>query len=305
MIDYEQKESPLEVYLSRLTTAGSKRAQLHELNSIAKFLSDGELTAETMEWHRLRFSHTLKARDWLAQNYKTSTANKALSALRGVLQSAWRLKMMSADDYFDAVSFQNVRGKTEPPGRFLKDDELAGMLRACRTENTNQGKRDYALLAVMYATGARRGEIAPMKVGDYHADELCIVILNGKSRKQRRVYVAPTIADAINARLEIYQPKVDDPLFCRIRRFDHITSEPMSDQALYNILQARAGQAGVKDVTPHDMRRTFISSLIDKGVDIVTVSRLAGHEKITDTARYDRRKEGAAQRAAALLTIPE
>lgn len=305
MIDYDQKESPLEVYLSRLTTESSKRSQLHELNAIAKFLSGGELTAETMEWHRLRFSHTLKARDWLAQNYKISTANKALSALRGVLQSAWRLKMMSADDYFEAVNFHNVRGRIEPPGRLLKNDEVASMLRVCRLENTAQSKRDYALLAVMYATGARRGEIAPMKVGDYHADELYIVVLNGKSRKQRKVYISPTIADAINAWLEVYQPKIDDPLFCRILRFDHITNKSMSDQALYNILQARAEQASVKDITPHDLRRTFISSLIDKGVDIVTVARMAGHEKITDTARYDRRKDGAEQRAAALLTIPE
>lgn len=77
MVNYEQNESAVNVYLSRLTTEGARRAMRSELDKIAKFFSDGECDADGLEWHRLRISHTLKIRNWLTQNYKYSTANKA------------------------------------------------------------------------------------------------------------------------------------------------------------------------------------------------------------------------------------
>lgn len=62
--------------------------------------------------------------------------------------------------------------------------------------------------------------------------------------------------------------------------------------------------AGVKPFTPHDLRRTFVSRLLDSGVDIAIVAKMAGHSNIQTTARYDRRPEEAKQRAANLLQIP-
>jgi site-specific recombinase XerD len=70
------------------------------------------------------------------------------------------------------------------------------------------------------------------------------------------------------------------------------------------MLYKRGEQAGIKNVSPHDLRRTFISHLLDKGADIATVSKMAGHANIQTTARYDRRPKEAKKKAVELLHVP-
>jgi integrase/recombinase XerD len=78
----------------------------------------------------------------------------------------------------------------------------------------------------------------------------------------------------------------------------------MTDQAVLLLLRRRAAEAKVAAFTPHDLRRSFISDLLDAGADMVTVQRLAGHANVQTTAKYDRRGEEAKRRAVELLKVP-
>jgi site-specific recombinase XerD len=78
----------------------------------------------------------------------------------------------------------------------------------------------------------------------------------------------------------------------------------MTDQAVLLLLRRRAAEAKVAAFTPHDLRRSFISDLLDAGADMVTVQRLAGHANVQTTAKYDRRGEEAKRRAEELLKVP-
>ena len=78
----------------------------------------------------------------------------------------------------------------------------------------------------------------------------------------------------------------------------------MTSQAIYNMLSKRAQEADIQNFSPQDVRRTFISHLLDAGADIATVSKMAGHASIQTTARYDRRTEEVKRNAAKLLHVP-
>lgn len=78
----------------------------------------------------------------------------------------------------------------------------------------------------------------------------------------------------------------------------------MSQQSVMSALQRRGEQGGVAPFSPHDLRRTFISDLLDAGADIVTVSQLAGHVSPSTTSRYDKRGEAAKRKAIDLLNVP-
>jgi site-specific recombinase XerD len=79
----------------------------------------------------------------------------------------------------------------------------------------------------------------------------------------------------------------------------------MTAQAVRDIIERRALQAGVAmPVRPHDLRRSFVTDLLEAGVDIGTVARMAGHDTVTTTQRYDRRGEQAKRKAALSLHVP-
>lgn len=78
----------------------------------------------------------------------------------------------------------------------------------------------------------------------------------------------------------------------------------MTDQSVRAALLKRAAQAHVAAFTPHDLRRTYISNLLDAGVDLATAQGLAGHENANTTSGYDRRGDAAKKKAVELLHCP-
>jgi site-specific recombinase XerD len=295
-------QNPAVVYLAGLAP-GSRPAMRAALDTIARLATNDEaITYNHFPWAQLRFQHTAVIRAELAQRYAHSTANKILSALRGTLKAAWKLGLMSAEEYHKAASVESVRGETIPAGRSVAMGELRALLATC--EQSLLGIRDAAILSLLYGCGLRRAEVVALDVADYNPAENQLRV-RGKRNKQRLVPVLGGVAGAVGDWLAV-RGQDAGPLFLRIRRGNHVVRPPkrLTTQAVYKMLNERAKQAGVEKLSPHDLRRTFVGDLLDAGADIATVQKLAGHANVATTTRYDRRGERVKQQAAALLHVP-
>ena len=293
---------PAAVYLARLAP-GSRRTMRQSLACIASALSSGACTIETFDWASLRYQHTQAIRTMLAERYRPATANKGLSALRGVLREAWRLGQLPADPYRRAVDLEAIKGETLPAGRALTAGELRALLAACAADPGPAGARDAALLALLYGAGLRRSEAVALDLADHDQGTGALTVRHTKGHRERIVYAANGTADALADWIEA-RGNEPGPLFLPVNKGGRIGVDRLTGQAVMGILRRRARAANVANVRPHDLRRTFVSDLLDAGADISTVGRLAGHAQLQTTARYDRRPEAAKRRAVELLHVP-
>jgi integrase len=276
------------------------------LDTIAAVLTGGQGrvgVGGSLDWASLRYQHTQAVRARLAETYSPATVNKMLSAMRGVLKEAWRLGLMSAEDYQRAADVQVVRNETLPKGRALTTGELSALLAACEGDAGPAGARDAAMLALLYGGGLRRSEIVALDLADYDRESGSLVIRRAKGNKDRTAYATNGTADALADWLAVRGSEAG-PLFVAVVKGGRVLSHRLTGQAVLYILAKRAKEAGVSAFSPHDMRRTFVTDLLERGADIVTVQKLAGHASVQTTARYDRRGEAEKRRAAELLHVP-
>ncbi len=292
--------NPCAVYLAGLAPSG-RAAMLSKLRRVAALL--GGEDPLSLPWQQLRYQHVAAIRARLIEDgLAPSTVNATLCAVRGIARAAFNLELMGAEDYQRIRQVKGVRGERLPAGRALSAGELAGLLGACANDPTHAGARDAAIIALLYGAGLRRTEVAGLD-REHYTSETGELRVTGKGSKERMLYITNGAAEALADWVAI-RGEDPGPLFCPVNKGGRILRRRMSGQAIYDMLRKRAAEAGVRDFSPHDMRRTFISDLLDAGADISTVQRLAGHASVTTTQRYDRRGEEAKRRAVGLLHVP-
>jgi site-specific recombinase XerD len=181
-------QNPAVVYLARLSL-GSRRTMQDCLNIVAQWVSSGSQDALSFSWHNLRYQHTQAIRSALLEGKlgakKASTVNKYLAALRGVLKECWRLGRMSAEDFNRAADLECLKETTLPKGRALSNQEIGAILAACGKDESVIGKRDAAIVAVLYSCGLRRSELVALDLADYEESAGAVRVRSGKGKKER------------------------------------------------------------------------------------------------------------------------
>lgn len=289
-------QNPAAVYLGRLAPK-SRRTMGDALERIAQIASSQSAGMLEFPWSRLRYQHTAAIRVQLAEQYAPATANRMLSALRGVLKEAWRLGLVEAEAYHQAADLKNIKSSVLPSGRALGGEEVQALFEACADE-TSAGMRDAGMLGVL-RSGLRRFEVVSLDLSDLDGIG-GLKVRAGKGRKDRQVYLTE-MAQAHLRQWVALRGGEAGPLFLPINKGGRIVQRRLSDEAVRTILLKRIEQASLNHHSPHDWRRTFISDLLDAGADISTVQQLAGHSNPATTVRYDRRGEATKQKAISLL----
>jgi len=173
---------------------------------------------------------------------------------------------------------------------FLTPEEAAAMLRV-PDRRTVQGKRDYAILKTLFASGLRSSELCTLNVGHIETyRNQPVLVVNGKGGKIRRVPLHPDALDAIRAYWGAEGRNGDEPgepVFLTLGKHGPYEASRLSYKAIRHLV-ARTRKEGLirRRVTPHTLRHTFAVSLLDQGVDLRTVQDLLGHSNITTTQAY-------------------
>lgn len=290
---------PAAVYLRSLSV-GSRPTMEQSLNAIASLLTNSNCDAYTLNWAALKYQYTSAVQAALLEKYSPATAKKMMCALKRVLREARKLGLMEAQDYTTAVDLPSIKDSKKLRGRALSKSEIAALMEVCTNDPTIQGIRDAALIAVLRGAGLRRAEVAKLSMRDFNPETGAMDVRGGKGGKDRTVYLPEMAISILENWLEIRGRK-PGALLCPIRKGGEIEIRNMTPQAILLIVQKRATEAGVESFSPHDFRRTFCSDLLDAGVDIVTVQKLAGHASPVTTAKYDRRGEETKRRAVQKL----
>jgi integrase/recombinase XerD len=284
------KGHPVNWYLSHLSHISADTMRT-ALDDAAWVLTGGQLTAEQVPWHRLRWEDMLHLQDQMAELYAPATGNRILSAVRGVLKSCFDWDYISLnpkESYRLMTSPQRpIHGERVATGRVLTPDEFAVLFQICTEDPRPAGRRDAALLALMYNAGLRSSELVSLNLEDYRPITGTLVVQAGKGKKERRLSLGKTVTEPLSEWLTA-RGRQGGALFRPISKTGRLQSRRLTQKAVSWILQTRAAEAGVTVPSPHDLRRSYICGLLASGMDLTSIASLVGHMSIATTVRYAR-----------------
>ena len=247
-------------------------------NTVASYCSDIE---SFLEYYKSDLSLVTAGdiEDYIASKPALSKRSQArlLSSLRSFFK--WLVLEGNIKD--------NPCDKVEGPklGRYLPDtlsvDEVVSIIEAVDT-STWLGKRDKALLEVLYGCGLRVSEAVGLKLNLLYMDEGFVRVI-GKGDKERLVPIGEVASDAITAYLEDRPAGISSSEYLFVNRY----GRPLSRVSAFKTVKSAALLAGVKkEISPHTFRHSFATHLIENGADIRLVQDMLGHESVSTTEIY-------------------
>jgi integrase/recombinase XerD len=220
-------------------------------------------------------------REWLIDlgraKLSDNSRRRVVSALRGFykfLVIDGHIKNNPADDL-------DVPQKGSYLPRFLTQTEIEQLL-AAPDASTELGLRDRAILELMYACGLRATEVASLKLGDLDL-ESGIVTTTGKGSKTRRVPIGTSAVEWVKSYASMRRSKenIDVP-----ELFVAASGRAITRKTVYVMIKAMAKAVGLEDVSPHTLRHSFATHLVQNRADIRSVQQMLGHADISTTQIY-------------------
>ena len=161
----------------------------------------------------------------------------------------------------------------------LSQTEVARLIEAARTPFQR------AVLMTLYATGARRAEVATLKVSDIDSRRMVVHIQGGKGRKDRDVMLSPRLLEALR---EYWRSRRPHAYLFPSSSGHRGVEQPISDKTIWNVCRTAARRSGLehRHIHPHTLRHCFATHLLEAGADLRTIQMLLGHRDLEETTIY-------------------
>lgn len=214
-----------------------------------------------------------------SRNITKTSISRKLSSIRGLYNYLTNEDIIT-NNYFSKIS--NPKREKHLP-KFLKNEEIDKILSVCEN-NTPLEERDTLVLELLYATGLRVSELVNIKISDINKSDKSIKVL-GKGSKERIVLYNNHTKVALDKYLsDGYHSlnKKNNGYLILNNRGDKI-----SDRYIRDIINKYVKKAGLDiKISPHTLRHTFATDMLEEGSDLMTVKELLGHESLNTTSIY-------------------
>ena len=252
-------------------------------NSIDSYGTDLERLSNWAERNGLNLLTLTRTdlREWLidlgGEKLSENSKRRIISAIRGFYKFLMFDGHVTKNPAEDLVAPQ--KGVYLP--RFLNRTEIE-MLLSTPDTSTETGLRDRAILELMYASGLRVSEAANLRIGDVDIDS-GIVTTTGKGSKTRRVPVGSSAVEWLKSYLVLRRKKENIEIE---NMFVNAQGAPINRQSIYVSITEYAEKCGFEGVSPHTLRHSFATHLVQNNADIRSVQQMLGHADISTTQVY-------------------
>ena len=210
----------------------------------------------------------------------SSTQSRKLSALKSFH------KFLVLERYCDknvAKLIKNPKQEKHLP-TVLSIEEVTNLLNVL-TEDNEIELRNKTMIELAYSSGLRVSELVNLKLSDLHLESGFIQIF-GKGSKERIVPVGEVAIDLLNKYIRVARPKYQN-LSSKDYVFITRRGKNMTRQNFFDIIKQKANLAGItKEISPHKLRHSFATHLLERGIDLRLIQELLGHESISTTEIY-------------------
>lgn len=208
-----------------------------------------------------------------------SSISRKLSSIRGLYNYLVREDIIK-ENHFNKI--QNPKRELYLP-KFLKDEELDKIFSVCNSNNPTE-ERDTLIIELLYATGVRVSELVNIKIKDINREEKLIKVL-GKGNKERMVIYNNHTKKALDTYLKdgynYFNKKSSEYLIL------NKNGNKLSERYIREIINKKISQASLDiKISPHTLRHTFATDILENGADLMTVKELLGHESLNTTSIY-------------------
>lgn len=246
-----------------------------DLQQFADFLEDKEM--------RLQEIQSFQIRAWLASLKEESISNSTIKRKASALQSFFNYCLRHGWIIKNPVKQLLLSKKEKKIPEFIKEEDTKNILKLVEFEDSLEGKTEQLILEILYQTGIRRAELIQLKEQDIHFERKEIIVW-GKGGKERMIPVQEGLLTLIKNYLKIKKENFENST---IYLLSLKSGKKLYDNYVYRVVKKHLNAiTTIQQKSPHLLRHTFASQLLNNGANLEAIKDLLGHSSLAATQVY-------------------